>query len=90
MSTWIYLQCLDHDPPLASPDEVGQHLTDLPDVRRVIANRHTLVDMIAQHDLTPDGYFTANAVRFLRHHLTCRIRIVDEYGVEHPTEEPEQ
>ena len=86
MSTWLYLECLDHDPPLCSADEVGQHLSDLPDVRRMIADRDTLVRVAEEHGATPDGYFAAHTIRFLRQHPRCRLRIVDEYGIEHPIE----
>lgn len=84
MSTWLYLECLDHDPPLCSADEVGQHLSDLPDIRRMIADRDTLTRVAAEYDVIPDGYFAAATVRFLRQHPHCRLRIVDEYNQEHP------
>ena len=30
MSTYLYLVCLDHTPPLRAASESGQHLYDLP------------------------------------------------------------
>ena len=84
MSTWLYLECLDHDPPLCAADEVGQHLSDLPDVRRMIANRDTLVRFAKEYGAIPDGYFAAHTLTFLRQHPRCRLRIVDEYDHEHP------
>ena len=85
MSTYIYLQCLDHDPPLKSYDEVGQHLTDLPRIRKEIAMRDHFVE-IDKLDIPPDyGHlFTRHAVGFLVRHPKCRIGIRDEYGKEHP------
>ena len=85
MSTYLYLKCLDHDPPLISEGESGQHLYDLPQIRADIANRGQLVDA----DL-PDYYrdnFRHNTVWFLTQHPRCRIGIVDEYGHEHSAEE---
>ena len=39
MSTWIYLECADHDPPISADGESGQHLYDLPDIREDIRRR---------------------------------------------------
>ena len=47
MSTYIYLQCLDHDPPLRAQDESGQHYYDLPRIRADVANR---VELIGEYD----------------------------------------
>ena len=88
MSTYLYLECLDHDPPLSSNDEVGQHLYDLPRIRREIADRELFVKMAESGlDYTWDRYFTGNAARFLVQHPHCRIGIRDEYRREHPVEE---
>jgi hypothetical protein len=77
----MYLTCLDHDPPLCSDGEVGQHTYDLPDIRKAIANRH-LFCQLADVDICPDygSYFTNNAARFLATHRRCTIGIEDEYG----------
>ena len=85
MSTYIYLECLEHDPPMSSNGEVGQHLYDLDDVRKMIAHRDLIV-RIFQLDLpiSWDNHFHSNTAYFLAKHLNCRIRIVDEYGKEHP------
>ena len=89
MSTYLYLRCDAHDPPLFSEDEVGQHLYDLPAIRRCIAMRG---------DIGPDDhdgaaffphhydYFARHAFAFLRQHKTCPVAIEDEYGEEHPVE----
>ena len=88
MSTYVYLQCLDHEPPLCSDGEVGQHLYDLPDVRKYIALRDLFVENAKQDmPVSYDSYWASNAARFLSQHPHCRIGIVDEYGREHPTEE---
>ncbi len=86
MSTYLYLQCLDHDPPLPADEESGQHLSDLPAIRAAIAGRSVL--MRAGPGWGPTGYFAENTRRFLVAHHSCRIGIVDEYGVEHPLEVP--
>lgn len=96
MSTYLYLECLDHDPPLQAEDESGQHLYDLRRIRAEIAHRDELV--AAHPDGVPmvsgfddiDGYFQSNSVRFLAAHPKCRIGIRDDYGHEHPTIEPGQ
>ena len=87
MSTYLYLECLDHDPPLRSDGEVGQHLRDLPDIRRDIANRAAIV-AAGEADLWPDygHHFRHNAELFLCRHPKCRIGIRDEYGDVHPVE----
>lgn len=93
MSTWIYLRCLDHNPPLVADDESGQHLYDLPQLRNDLAHRS---EMLA-HDDADDGdyedglhYFRRNTLRFFRKHRECVLDIVDEYGGTHsPTGDPE-
>lgn len=91
MSTYLYLECLDHDPPIRAEDESGQHLYDLPRIRHEIANREAVVAAsLADDDLAEWGdingwYFRSHSARFLRQHPKCRIGIRDEYGVEHLT-----
>lgn len=98
MSTYIYLLCLDHDPPLQAEDESGQHLYDLPRIRAEIADREALAER--RYDLTTEYqrigsqdprsgevYFASHSAAFLAQHLTCRIGIRDEYGREHPIRE---
>jgi len=46
VSTYLYLECADHAPPLRSDDEVGQHLYDLPNVRGYFAERAHLVALV--------------------------------------------
>ena len=85
MSTYLYLECLDHDPVLRSSGEVGQHLYDLPQIREDIANRDLFV-AVAEADLDPDygHHFRQNTVQFLVQHPRCSIGIRDEYGNQHP------
>ena len=88
MSTYIYLECLDHDPPMTSDGEVGQHTYDLPDVRKMIANRETIVKMMSLDlPFQWDSHFDSNTAYFLAAHPTCRLRIYDEYGGEYDIEE---
>lgn len=90
MSTYLYLECLEHDPPLSSDGEVGQHLYDLPRIRREIADRDLFVTLArSEIGYGYDHHFTSNAVRFFAQHPNCRIRIVDEYEIEHPIEHPQ-
>jgi hypothetical protein len=85
VSTYIYLQCLDHDPPLRAEDESGQHLYDLDEIRRDIADRETMIRYYRTG--TSFAYFQQHTARFLAQHEKCRIGIADEYGVEYPLEE---
>lgn len=91
MSTWVYLECLDHDPPLRSDGESGQHLTDLPQIRSDIANRDLIVAAVkADFEIGElEHHFRRNTVRFLVQHPSCRVGIRDEYGSEHATVEDE-
>jgi hypothetical protein len=93
MSTYLYLQCLDHDPPLVSDGEVGQHLYNLPQIQNDIVNRKVFVMAAKMADDNyrplPDygHHFRNNASRFLCQHAKCNIGIIDEYGHKHPTVE---
>ena len=89
MSTYLYLTCLDHDPPLRAESESGQHLYDLPDIRTDIRDRDALVRLWDDGALGQrwTGLPRVNSLRFLSQHRTCRIGIVDEYGETHPLEE---
>lgn len=90
MSTWLYLRCEDHDPPLLS-DDVGQHLYDLPDIRGYIARRDSYVALAESDDWpTFASHYTRHAYDFLTQHPRCTIGIVDEYGREHPVEVPNE
>lgn len=86
MSTWIYLECHSHDPPICSADEVGQHLYDLPRIRREVRNRKEVKVLDRWEVSGYDSYFTPHVIRFLQSHTDCDIRIVDEYDREHPLE----
>ena len=85
MSTYYYLQCLDHTPPLLAQDESGQHIDDLDMIINDVKNRNYLTELYVHGRL--DGYFTLNTARFLVSHKTCRIGIVDEYGKRHYVDE---
>lgn len=88
MSTWMYLKCINHDPPILADEESGQHHYDLPRIREEIANRADLVRRLTDGDLPYDNsshygnYFPRNSARFLRHHPHCEIRIESEYGID--------
>lgn len=87
MSTYMRLQCEDHDPPIRSEDESGQHYSDLPRIREEIANRTYLVERLDAGELEyrdfyrdSDNYFPRISAKFLKVHPKCRIRIISEYG----------
>ena len=88
MSTYLYLLCLDHTPPLEAEGESGQHLHNLPQIRADLTNRDQIV---AAWDDWGDwgGHFRRNTARFLARHPACRIGIRDEYGVDHPLKDGE-
>lgn len=90
MSTWIYLVCTDHTPPIRAEGESGQHLYDLPQLRRDLAERERIVGMFDDEFGATEwlGRFTLNTWRFLRQHPECSIEIRDEYGDLHPIEAP--
>ena len=81
MSTYLYLVCMDHNPPLTADGESGQHLYDLPQIRADIANRDTLVAAYQTDDgfYDRDDYFANNTLRFLIAHQHCQLGIRDEY-----------
>ena len=89
MSTWLYLVCLDHTPPLKAEDESGQHLSDLTHIRADIADRDVLVPQWEAYTFHPDHhvYFRRNTMRFLAAHPTCHVGIKDEYGNDHAVTE---
>lgn len=85
MSTYLYLQCLEHDPPISSDGEVGQHLYDLDDVKKLYVNRELLIQMQKQDlPITWDSNFQSNASRFFCQHPNCTVQVVTEYGDVYP------
>ena len=88
MSTWIYLECLDHNPPLQAEDESGQHLYNLTQIRADLTDRDRIVAN-TNDDIWPENYFRRHTARFLTNHPKCRIGIRDEYGKEYPTTDDE-
>ena len=91
MSTYLYLRCEDHDPPLVADSESGQHLYDLPTIRADIADREALVRITRGREEYIDlgDHFRNNTASFLAAHQKCRIGIVDEYGADHPVDHKE-
>lgn len=96
MSTWMYLECQDHDPPIRAVDESGQHYDDLPRIRHEIAHRAETVAWADDPDtykhwrdggrdaglFDADSYFKERSAAFLRQHPTCTVRIINEYDVD--------
>lgn len=89
MSTYLYLECLDHDPPLRADGESGQHLHDLPDIRYDITHRKVMAELWSSYAVNPSNHFRANSAKFLADHATCRVGIRDEYGDTYPLVEGE-
>jgi len=86
MSTYIYLECLDHSPPLRAGDESGQHLTDLDRIKEEVKNRDYLVKLFEDSAIDYYGaYFTYRSAKFLSAHRDCRIGIINEYGERYDT-----
>lgn len=83
MSTWLYLECLDHDPPLTADSESGQHLSDLPQIWADLDKR--LPELLLVLDIDGGSHFRKNTARFRQAHPHCHIVIRDEYGDLHPT-----
>lgn len=95
MSTWLYLECTEHDPPIRSESEVGQHLYDLPRIREWLTDRAGLVDtfkdrLIYTGYVGPEDYFGRHAAQFFMKHPHCRILIRDEYGSVHYIEQGDE
>ena len=88
MSTWLYLECADHDPPITADEESGQHLYDLTNIRADLRNRELIVANAKNGDW-PTDYYRVHTARFLAQHPKCRIVIRDEYGNLHRTGETE-
>ena len=64
MSTYVYLVCLDHNPPLIADDESGQHLYDLPQIRKDIADRDLIVAAFKAEVFDGSNYFRRATARF--------------------------
>jgi len=73
-STYMYLECTCHNPPLRAEDESGQHFSDLPRIRAELADRETVAaepDYYAptgNDDYDMAAYFRAHSAHFLAAH----------------------
>jgi len=78
-----------HNPPLTAMDESGQHLSDLPRIRKEIFERFgPTVDELNLDNCDDDGlYFRHNSLKFISQHEECVIGIIDEYGTTYPVKE---
>lgn len=86
MSTYIYLRCDSHTPPLVADGHSGCHLSDLDQIFRDIEDREQIV-AAWNDDMRPLGPFRYATAAFLAQHPNCQITVVDEYGVTHTPEE---
>lgn len=99
MSHYLYYVCLSHD-PYDESGEAGHNLSYLPELRKDLRQRQSLVTLIKLGLEKTDGWFelergNSNAnVRawFLYYHRNCKIGIKSEYNkwysVEGDSEEP--
>lgn len=85
MSTYLYLRCDAHDPPMYS-DNVAQHPQDeLPWLLDKIAHRNELATTEPIYTWTTGfEWWEANLIAFFKQHPKCPITIEDEYGTEYP------
>lgn len=88
MSTYIYLRCDSHTPPIEAGSESGQHLYDLEQIFRDLGDREQIV-AAWENDMTPDDRFRYATAAFLAKHPHCQITVVDEYGRTHEPQETE-
>ena len=82
MSTYLYLRCESHSPPLENDRESGQHLYNLEQIWADLDSR----DRIAaawRDGMTPEYYFRRHTAKFLAAHPHCQIGVIDEYGRTH-------
>lgn len=79
MSTYLYLRCDSHDPPLENDSQSGQHLYDLDQIFRDIEDRELIV-AAWNDDMYPRDSFRYATAAFLAGHPHCQITVVDEYG----------
>ena len=85
MSTYIYLKCVSHQPPIYSDMEVGQHTCDIDDIRKMFANKIKIVEIANTGlDVTYGSSWANCAARFLTQHPNCEIIIEDEYKKTYP------
>jgi hypothetical protein len=84
VSTWLYLKCESHDPPILADDESGQHLSDLPQVQDDVHNKEFIVG-VYEDGWRSDDRYRNNTARFLSQHPRCKIVIQDEYGETYPS-----
>jgi hypothetical protein len=84
VSCYWYYECVDHDPPLRSVEEVTQHTDDVHYRRAVSLMAERPVDPHWENDYwrtgSIDTYFDAHAIVFLQQHPRCQLRMVSEAG----------
>lgn len=81
MSTWLYLACIDHEPPLVADGESQQHAADwqIAHIRSMVERRAELIAVDMGIFEVPNDY-DRNTLRFLRQHPSCRVALQSEYG----------
>lgn len=81
MSTWFYLQCENHDPPIRAARESGQHYRDLQQIFAALDNRDTVI-RTWNCFATPRASFPWNTAKFIVTHPHCTITVQSETGQE--------
>ncbi|MGC5028152.1 hypothetical protein ACLQ3K_25685 [Tsukamurella sp. DT100] len=87
MSCTLYLTCHSHHAsPITSYGEVGHRLSDLPQVREWIRERHFLARCVSDDfaDVIEIEGCIGNAARFFHQHPDCVLGIRDENGRDYP------
>lgn len=82
MSTWMYLQCEDHDPPMRADDESGQHWYDVPQIIADVKDRDYMARLHADTYGEGLAYFRKHTARFLAAHPKCRVTLWTQYDEE--------
>lgn len=86
MSTYLYLRCDSHTPPLEAEDHSGCHLYDLEQIFRDLEDREQIV-AAWNNDMRPRNSYRYATATFLSDHPHCEITVIDEYGRTHTPQE---
>lgn len=83
MSTYLYLVCLDHEPPIIADEESGQQWYHLPQIRKDVANRDAIA-AVWREGVGLNNFYRRRTAKFLAQHPACSIGIRTDYGEDVP------
>lgn len=86
MSTYIYLRCDSHTPPLEADGHSGCHLYDLEQIFSDLEDREQIV-AAWNNGMRPRNSYRYATAAFLSDHPHCEITVIDEYGRTHTPQE---